>query len=580
MMLSFFALPLTAQTPHSLEDILWKCIGMITCGQPDAFRLLLRRSSASGARKHAAACAAAVARGAPPPPRPALPSFSFLCLWGGVAMDHILGSAALTVFTSGTLGDPQAFAAEVGLRTGDASPPPPVPQPPAQAAAQAAAAAAAATPPSPSPPPPSPPPQPQPPPPPADNCDWQSVSTCHLAGVESGAALLPLVVSSGVDGVPYRLTFSERKHDVLVSVGRSLHRFAAASPGNVICYFPSSECMRLAIAAWEAAPEGAPGLRSVMDDLLALTDNGTRLVVSPGGDAPDAVKGKLSYFLSLADDSRRCSCLLLAVLRGQASEGADFSGAAARCVVIVGAPPAPARNAAACGALSRSSLTRCDRPSPLPHSQGLPLPPAFDVAVRAKQAYNNQMYGADGDDPRSGAAWYQSEGVRPAAQAVGRVVRNATDFGVALLLDTRYLSDAGCAHSRQGAARRFLPKYLRVLLRRSGGKRADEAEKEVAAFFARHAAAASAAAAAGAPPPTQLTQPLPLMPSPFKAVLLLPPAAMGVGGDALGDAVAVDAAEPDAAAEPAAFAPLPTQPIDEDDDAMERGAAQSHAEGW
>lgn len=56
-------------------------------------------------------------------------------------------------------------------------------------------------------------------------------------------------------------------------------------------------------------------------------------------------------------------------------------------------------------------------------------------------AFNDAKWGAN--SPQSGWEWYSAQGVRCAAQAVGRVIRHRNDFGAAILLDWRYAAERG-----------------------------------------------------------------------------------------------------------------------------------------
>jgi Fanconi anemia group J protein len=147
--------------------------------------------------------------------------------------------------------------------------------------------------------------------------------------------------------------------------------------------------------------------------------------------------------------------VLLSVVRGRASEGVNFSDDAVRCCFVV----------------------------------GVPLLPFGDVAVVAKKAFNDAHRGSG---LPSGQVWSDQEAVRATAQALGRVVRHAADFGAVVLLDCRYAARA------RGSVHALLPAYLhrQVPLREAASPQA--AAALLPPFFARCAASAAAAATAAA----------------------------------------------------------------------------------
>eukprot|EP00915_Cephaloidophora_sp_WS-2016_P001329 GHVH01001882.1.p1 GENE.GHVH01001882.1~~GHVH01001882.1.p1 ORF type:complete len:1002 (+),score=147.64 GHVH01001882.1:1207-4212(+) len=89
--------------------------------------------------------------------------------------------------------------------------------------------------------------------------------------------------------------------------------------------------------------------------------------------------------------------LLLAVVRGSASEGIDFADHHTRAVICV----------------------------------GVPYPNMSDDKVKSKKEHLDRT-GGGGDE------WYQSQAIRAVNQCVGRCIRHINDYGIAILLDCRY----------------------------------------------------------------------------------------------------------------------------------------------
>ena len=115
--------------------------------------------------------------------------------------------------------------------------------------------------------------------------------------------------------------------------------------------------------------------------------------------------------------------VLLAVCRGKASEGMDFSDDQCRVVIVTGVPYAP----------------------------------PDDPRVKAKRRFlDDKRRSGDKKLLLSGDAWYEQQACRAVNQAVGRCVRHAKDWGAVLLADSRF-ADAG--------RRKNLPAWLRHEIR-------------------------------------------------------------------------------------------------------------------
>ncbi|GAB1287339.1 Regulator of telomere elongation helicase 1 [Apodemus speciosus] len=116
--------------------------------------------------------------------------------------------------------------------------------------------------------------------------------------------------------------------------------------------------------------------------------------------------------------------IFLAVCRGKASEGLDFSDMNGRGVIVT----------------------------------GLPYPPRMDPRVVLKMQFLDEMKGRSrvGGQCLSGQEWYQQQASRAVNQAIGRVIRHRHDYGAIFLCDHRFA---------YADARAQLPSWVRPYLK-------------------------------------------------------------------------------------------------------------------
>jgi len=355
----------------------------------DAFALMLRRLSPRGVKEE---------RSKPPGLRDSpLPELHIACLSAAVAMKRITDLAQCVVFASGTLGPAEDFASEIGLQR------------------------------------------------------YRAVSTEHHASVKT--QLLPVVYTGG-PGRPMRITSTNLKlcqdmpiggpKNMMDEAADVLLRCALHVPGGILFFFPSKTTLRIFMDRWTRD--------GTLAKLKAMLPHANALIIDDAEAAEESRANVERYctFASRASTNGGPTAIMFTVLRGRASEGADFKDSLARAVILL----------------------------------GLPMLPCKDPSVMAKMAYNERMA------PGSGDRWYQSEAVRCAAQAVGRVIRHAGDFGVVVLLDCRY---APRGPGRVDSINHLLPKYLRGLIQTDSSP--DAVAAKLQPFFAR-------CAALPAPPPS------------------------------------------------------------------------------
>ncbi|KMV66627.1 RAD3-like DNA-binding helicase [Encephalitozoon cuniculi EcunIII-L] len=92
------------------------------------------------------------------------------------------------------------------------------------------------------------------------------------------------------------------------------------------------------------------------------------------------------------------SAVFMCVYRGKASEGIDFKDSFARAVIAV----------------------------------GIPYPSLHDPQVELKKEFNDKYKSFNG------RLWYEAQAFRAVNQALGRAIRHKDDWGIVMLLDSRY----------------------------------------------------------------------------------------------------------------------------------------------
>jgi Fanconi anemia group J protein len=173
-------------------------------------------------------------------------------------------------------------------------------------------------------------------------------------------------------------------------------------------------------AWWQQEDESDDG-PSVFDRLKAIKHN---VIVEPSGDQ-DAFEVKRQEYMETV--RTKGGCVLLAVFRGKMSEGISFNDNNARGVVCI----------------------------------GLPLPSAFALPIKVKMDYNEEQRKLrNRTDLLPGREWYNQQAYRAVAQALGRCIRHAADYGAIFLLDIRHCDD-GSPNNGVPEAHKNLPKWMR-----------------------------------------------------------------------------------------------------------------------
>ncbi|XP_076708238.1 regulator of telomere elongation helicase 1 isoform X2 [Callospermophilus lateralis] len=219
------------------------------------------------------------------------------------------------------------------------------------------------------------------------------------------------VIPKGPDGAQLSSAFDKRfSEECLSSLGKALGNIARVVPHGLLVFFPSYPVMEKSLEFWQAR------------DLARKMEVLKPLFVEPRS------KGSFSevidaYYKQVASPGSS-GATFLAVCRGKASEGLDFSDTNGRGVVVT----------------------------------GLPYPPRMDPRVVLKMQFLDEMRSQSGAGGQflSGQEWYRLQASRAVNQAIGRVIRHRHDYGAVFLCDHRF----ACAD-----ARAQLPSWVRPYLK-------------------------------------------------------------------------------------------------------------------
>ena len=210
------------------------------------------------------------------------------------------------------------------------------------------------------------------------------------------------VLSKGNSNQDFTFTYKSRSdEDMLLDLGESIAQIVSVTPGGVLIFFPSYYLMQQADKVWEEC-----GVIETIDSYQKSKINYKRYVSSGSHyylEPKDSNKFKHIRREFEDEVQNGKSAVLMGVCRGKISEGLDFSDQAARCVIMIGIPFAQWK----------------------------------DPKVQLKMEYMNKQYEHQ-LSCINGRQWYNQEASRAVNQAIGRVIRHKDDYGLILLVDTRY----------------------------------------------------------------------------------------------------------------------------------------------
>ena len=202
--------------------------------------------------------------------------------------------------------------------------------------------------------------------------------------------------------------------------------FLPKIPGNVIIFFPSYGYMLDCTREWgqDGTMERIVAIKEVYQEEVGMSTKDFNAVVH-----------------QLEQAVFRNGAILMAVCRGKASEGIDFSDAMCRAVIIIGIPYAPYTDLKVKlrrdylderlkqqEALNERLVTASSR------GQDLQSVRMDDLPLASIANFSSQPY--------SGSEWYRINAHRAVNQSIGRAIRHRKDFGAILLMDDRYTADS------------------------------------------------------------------------------------------------------------------------------------------
>ncbi|XP_044783338.1 regulator of telomere elongation helicase 1 isoform X4 [Bubalus bubalis] len=201
------------------------------------------------------------------------------------------------------------------------------------------------------------------------------------------------VIPKGPDGAQLSSAFDRRFSDeCLSSLGKVLSNISRVVPHGLLVFFPSYPVMEKSLEFWRAR------------DFTRKLEVRKPLFVEPRSKGGFSEVMEAFYARVAAPESS--GAIFLAVCRGKASEGLDFSDMNGRGVIVT----------------------------------GLPYPPRMDPRVLLKMQFLDEMKAQSGAGGQflSGHDWYRQQASRAVNQAIGRVIRHRHDYGAVFLCDHRF----------------------------------------------------------------------------------------------------------------------------------------------
>lgn len=200
---------------------------------------------------------------------------------------------------------------------------------------------------------------------------------------------------------------------------------------RILVFLPSYSLLKKCTEEWNPSRQHFQNYRDTSQSVwYRLMKSKYKVIVEPYGSQDAFEAAKEEYTETIRTQG---SCILLAVYRGKMSEGVSFNDDNARGVICL----------------------------------GLPFPNLFDRSISAKKAYNDeQRLLRKRTDLLPGDEWYRQQAYRALAQALGRCIRHAADYGTLILMDSRHCHEDGTPLSNGlSPAHVNLPKWMRFHVR-------------------------------------------------------------------------------------------------------------------
>ena len=264
----------------------------------------------------------------------------------------------------------------------------------------------------------------------------------HIIDLEK--QLLAVSIGFFPDGTPLTVNFKNQSQSRFIpKLGDAIASCIEAIPtGGVLVFLPSYKTLNTCVKKWGGSLSRNQGsgygdwsnVDEKSDVWNRLIASKGKVIVEPTGSQEQFEEARDEYAEAI---KRTGKCILFAVFRGKMSEGISFNDANARGVICV----------------------------------GIPFPNAFDRAITAKKKYNDEQRLINKKhDILPGDHWYLQQAYRAIAQALGRCIRHAADYGTIILMDSRHCDD-GSPVDGICSAQRNLPKWMRHHVRNLSARR-------------------------------------------------------------------------------------------------------------
>ncbi|VDN03436.1 unnamed protein product [Thelazia callipaeda] len=212
--------------------------------------------------------------------------------------------------------------------------------------------------------------------------------------------ILGALIQSSHSGLDLCGTFHKRSSaGYIYGIGDIIIRACQIIPHGILVFFPSYVVMNSCLKFWKTAKYGA---KFIWETLTANKE----AFIEPK--SKSELKVILLQFREKVKEGR--GAVLFAVCRAKVSEGIDFSDNESRGVIVIGIPFAPTTN------------------------------PRIELK---KRFLTKQRIGVVKEELKkfiSADEWYQVDAIRGVNQSIGRVLRHKDDFGVVILVDSRFCS--------------------------------------------------------------------------------------------------------------------------------------------
>jgi Helicase C-terminal domain len=233
-------------------------------------------------------------------------------------------------------------------------------------------------------------------------------------------------------GSPLTATYQNWRQDSFIgNLGNAIATVIESIPsGGVLVFLPSYATLKKCVTRWQSQQETkgwqvSERSREEYTIWGRLVASKGKVIVEPTGSQNDFELAREEYARTISTTG---SCVLLAVFRGKMSEGISFNDENARGVICV----------------------------------GIPFPHAFSRPITAKKAYNDEQRRVHKRmEVLSGSEWYAQQAFRAIAQALGRCIRHASDYGTIVLMDSRHCDVGGPREGDLCQAHLRLPKWMR-----------------------------------------------------------------------------------------------------------------------